>query len=116
MAQSSITIERIDQLIIEGKSPTIGQHDFMMMVAENLACSLEQIWRVKLADDGSVELSDFTMPKTSKNFITTQRLNEVSQLSDWVRERISVLQICESGTTLEGVGQKVSDKVFYVIE
>jgi len=26
------------------------------------------------------------------------------------------LQICESGTTIEGVGQKVSDKVFYVIE
>jgi len=115
MAQSSITIERIDQLIIEGKSPTIGQHDFMMMVADNLACSLEQIWRVKLTEDGLVELSDFTLPKTSKNFIKTQSLNRVS-LPSWIKERISVLQICESGTTIEGVGQKVSDRVFYVIE
>ena len=115
MAQSSISIERIDQLIIEGKSPTIGQHEFMMIVADTLACSLEQIWRVKLTEDGSVELSDFTMPKTSKNFITTQRLNEVS-LPSWIKERISVLQICESGTTIEGVGQKVSENVYYVIE
>jgi hypothetical protein len=56
------------------------------------------------------------MPTTEKNLGFKHRLNDASYFPDWVKERISVLQICESGATVEGVGQKVSDKVFYVIE
>jgi hypothetical protein len=56
------------------------------------------------------------MPHIEKNFGKQDRLNNASYLPDWVKERISVLQICESQTIVEGVGQKVSDKVFYVIE
>jgi hypothetical protein len=114
--RSTIRAERIDEIIMEGKSPTIDPNDFRMMIANDLEHPLEQVWRVRFYDDGTVALYSFAMPHIEKNFGKQDRLNDASYLPDWVKERIAVLQICESGTILEGVGQKVSGKVFYVIE
>jgi hypothetical protein len=114
--RSSIRAERIDEIIMEGESPTIDPNDFRMMIANDLNHPLEQVWRVRLYEDGTVSLYSFAMPTTEKNLGFKHRLNDASYFPDWVKERISVLQICESGATVEGVGQKVSDKVFYVIE
>jgi hypothetical protein len=97
----------------EGDS-VFPQSEFMNMISESLARPIEQVWRVKLLDDGSIDMYSFAMPQ-QKNLPTTHCLNNAS-LPDWIRERISVLQICDKGETIEGVGQKVSDKVFYVIE
>ena len=55
------------------------------------------------------------MPATEKNLPHKDRLN-IGAMPQWVKERIAVLQICESGTTIDGVGQKVSENVYYVIE
>jgi hypothetical protein len=115
MAQSRISIERMDDIIMEGKSPTISRDDFRMMVAEDLGHPLEQVWRVRFHDDDTVAMYSFAMPTTEKNLPSKDRLN-IGAMPQWAKERIAVLQICESGTTIEGVGQKVSDKVFYVIE
>jgi hypothetical protein len=114
--RSTIRAERIDEIIMEGKSPTIDPNDFRMMIANDLNHPLEQVWRVRLYEDGTVALYSFAMPHIEKNFGKQDRLNNASHLPDWVKERISVLQICESGAIVEGVGQKVSDRVFYVIE
>jgi hypothetical protein len=115
MAQSSISIERIDEIIMEGESPTIDPNDFRMMVANDLNHPLEQVWRVRFYDDDTVAMYSFAMPQTEKNLPTKDRLN-IGAIPQWVKERISVLQICESGAIVEGVGQKVSERVFYVIE
>lgn len=115
MAQSIISIERMDDIIMEGKSPTISRDDFRMMIAEDLNHPLEQVWRVRFYDDHSVAMYSFAMPTTEKNLPTKDRLN-IADIPKWAKERISVLQICESGTTLDGVGQKVSENVYYVIE
>jgi len=115
MAQSSITIERMDEIIMEGKSPTISPSDFRMMIAEDLNHPLEQVWRVRFHNDNTVAMYSFAMPQTEKNLGVQDRLN-IGDIPQWAKERISVLQICESGTTVEGVGQKVSENVYYVIE
>jgi len=115
MAQSSISIERIDEIIMEGKSPTISRYDFRMMIAEQLLHPLEQVWRVRFYDDGTVAMYSFAMPTTEKNLPSKDRLNR-GDMPQWTKERIAVLQICESGTILDGVGQKVSERVYYVIE
>jgi hypothetical protein len=107
-------IGRIDEIVMEGDS-VLDPLSYMMMISADLNCPLEQVWRVKLLPDSQIELSDFTMPKTSKNFKTTRCLNE-GDIPEWINQRISVLQICEVGGQVDGVGQKVSDKVFYVIE
>ena len=114
--RSTIRAERIDEIIMEGKSPTIDPNDFRMMIANDLGHPLEQVWRVRFYDDDTVAMYSFAMPQTTeKNLGVQGRLNNAS-IPNWIKERISVLQICESGAIVEGVGQKVSDKVFYVIE
>jgi hypothetical protein len=115
MAQSSISIERMDDIIMEGKSPTISRDDFRMMIAEDLNRPLEQVWRVRFHDDDTVAMYSFAMPATEKNLPSKDRLN-IGAMPQWVKERIAVLQICESGTTIDGVGQKVSENVYYVLE
>ena len=115
MYRSSIVIERMDAIVMEGESMTIHPEVFMHMVSESLECHIEQVWRVKFMDDGTVDMYSFAMPP-QKNLPAASRLNTAASLPDWVNERISVLQICESGGIVDGVGQKVSEKVYYVIE
>lgn len=115
MGQSRITIERIDEIILEGRSPTINSDDFRVMIANDLNRPLEQVWRVRFYDDGTVAMYSFAMPTTEKNLPSKDRLNR-GDMPQWTKERIAVLQICESGTILDGVGQKVSERVYYVIE
>jgi hypothetical protein len=114
--KTSIVIERIDYLLMErGEGESVfPQSEFMNMISEALCTPIEQIWRVKLHEDNTADLYSFAMPK-EKNLDTTQRLNEVS-LPQWVKERISVLQICDDGEVVDGIGQRVSKGVYYVIE
>lgn len=116
MYRSSIVIERIDEIVMSGESPTIQPEDFMAMIAESLEQPIEQVWRVRFYEDGTVALYSFAMPHMEKNFGKQDRLNDACYLPDWVKERVAVLQICESGDIIGGVGQKVSERVFYVIE
>ena len=118
MYKSSIVIERMDYLIMEqgGGEPVFPRSEFRAMIGEVLCTPIEQIWRVRFYDDDdTVALYSFAMPQTEKNLPPTHRLNRGS-IPQWISERICVLQICEDGDIVDGVGQKVSDRVFYVIE
>lgn len=115
MFKSTILIERIDNLFMEqgGGNEVFPRSEFMRIISTNLDKPIEQVWRVSFQNNG-VDFYSFAMPQ--KNLSIAQRLNDVSQLPIWAQERIAVLQICEVGETIDGVGQKVSEKVFYVIE
>ena len=113
--KSSIVIERIDYLLMEKGASVFPKADFMAMIADSLECHIEQVWRVKLLDDDTFNLCSFALPQPEKNLNIGRCLNQVD-MPDWIKERISVLQICDTGETVEGVGQKVSENVFYVIE
>jgi hypothetical protein len=109
-----VVITRVDAHIMESDKPILNRGDFMRMVCNNLDSKMEQTWRVRILEGGAARLQSFAMPQ--KNLDVSSCLNDVSQLPDWIRQRIAVLQICEYGDIIEGVGQKISDKVFYVIE
>ena len=114
--KSSVVIERIDYLLMEqGEGESVfPQSEFMAMISEALCTPIEQIWRIKINDDGVVDMYSFAMPQ-EKNLPAAKCLNTAA-LPNWIKERIAVLQICEQGDIVECVGQKVSDRVFYVIE
>lgn len=109
-------ITAVDIHIMESDNPTLDRGDFMRIVCDTINSKMEQTWRVRIHDDGTVALYSFAIPNTEKNLHPTDRLNDVSLLPIWVKERLAVLQICEQGDIVEGVGQKVSDSVYYVIE
>lgn len=108
-------IERVDIHIMETPEPTLDRGDFMRMVCNTINSKMEQTWRVRIHEDGTVAMYSFAMPP-QKNLDNAERLNDVSHLPIWVQERLAVLQICQQGDILDGVGQKVSERVFYVIE
>lgn len=107
-------ITKVDIHIMESDNPTLDRGDFMRMVCNTINSKMEQTWRVRFHDDGTVAVYSFAMPP-QKNLTAAECLNEAA-LPVWIKERLAVLQICEQGDIVEGVGQKVSDKVFYVIE
>ena len=107
--------EKIDIHIMESDNPTVDVDDFMAIVCDTINSKMEQTWRVRFHDDGTIALYSFALPH-QKNLDARERLNDLSLLPVWIRERIAVLQICEQGEILAGIGQKVSDSVYYVIE
>ena len=116
MYKSSVVIERIDYLLMEqgaGES-VFPKSDFMNMVSEVLCSPIEQVWRVKIKDNGAVDMYSFAMPQ-EKNLPAAKCLNTAA-LPEWIKERIAVLQICDKGDIVDGVGQKVSENTYYVIE
>ena len=113
--KSSMDIGIIDHHIMESEKPILSVHDFMKMIARHLNAEMNNTWRVKYWADGEVELTDFSIPPRQKNLPHKQRLNE-AQLPDWIKQRVAVLRICPEQTTIEGVGQKVSENIYYVIE
>lgn len=110
----AVMITKVDIYIMETESPTLDRGDFMRMVCDTIDSKMEQTWRVRFHDDGKVSLYSFAIPQ-EKNLPAAECLNTAA-LPQWVRDRIAVLQICEQGDIIKGVGQKVSDQVFYVIE
>lgn len=107
-------INAVDIHIMESDNPTLDRGDFMRMVCNKMNTKIEQTWRVRFHEDGTVAVYSFAMPP-QKNLHNEPRLNK-ENIPVWINERIAVLQICQQGDIVDGVGQKVSDKVFYVIE
>ena len=116
MYKSSVVIARMDYLMMEqgAGEKVFPKAEFMAMVSESLCTPIEQIWRVQINEDGSVRSYSFAMPQ-EKNLPAATCLNTAA-LPKWIGERLAVLQICNEGDTVAGVGQKLSERVFYVIQ
>jgi len=85
--------------------------DLMQMKQEEL--KLDSVWRVKVYPDGLVELNDFTMPSK-----TGKLVDKISQtdIPDWIRDALAVLQIVDDGAIVDGVGRKINEQIYYITE
>jgi hypothetical protein len=85
--------------------------DLMQMKQEEL--ELDSVWRVKVYPDGLVELNDFTMPSK-----TGKLVDKISQtdVPDWIRDALAVLQIVDDGAVVDGVGRKINEQIYYITE
>jgi hypothetical protein len=68
--------------------------------------------RVEVNDDGTVNLYDFTLPSKGGR----KRLN-VSQddVEKWIMETISMLRITDENDLIPDLGFKVSDTLYYIL-
>ena len=83
------------------------------MVEEQFNLPLTNVWRAHVLPSGMVELNDFTMPSS------TGKIRDVfkqENLPQWIQDSLSVLMIVDQGSTVEGVGKKISDSIFYLME
>jgi hypothetical protein len=86
-------------------------NNIMRMVQQEIP--LEQVWRVEMKGSGRVILNDFTMPSASS------KIKKVIKLTDapkFIRDAVSVLQIAPNGTTVDGVGKKIDEDIYYIVE
>ena len=103
--------------IIEGDDgEKIGEistliNNIMRMVQQEIP--LENVWRVEIKGSGRVILNDFTMPSASSKI---KKIIKLTDAPKFIRDAVSVLQIAPDGTSIEGVGKKIDEDIYYVVE
>ena len=85
--------------------------EMLSMKQEDL--DLRAIWRVKVYPNGFFEINDFTLPSKEGKLVNKIPQAEVPK---WIQDSIAVLQIVDDGVTVDGVGKKISESVYYVTE
>lgn len=83
------------------------------LMERQLDLPLDNIWRVELRDNDRVRLTDFTMPSSSPILNKTIPIKDAPS---FIRDGLAVLQISQDGVHVDGVGKRVSDTVYYVVE
>ena len=74
--------------------------------------STNDVVRVEVNDDGTINLFDFTLP--SKGGM--KRLNvPQDDIEKWIMETISMLRITDEGDLIPNLGFKVSDTLYYIL-
>lgn len=101
MLQANDPIEHIREIV----------YGRILMIQEPLP--MQNVWRVKINNNGCYTLTDFTMPSQSD---TIEKLIPKDQVPNWLLEKVSVLQIAENEATVDGVGKRINGSVFYVFE
>lgn len=74
---------------------------------------LDNVWRVEIRENARVVLDDFTLPSSS---VIMRKIIKLTDAPKFVQDGISVLQIAPDGTSIEGVGKKISEDVYYIVE
>jgi hypothetical protein len=85
----------------------------MRMIQEQFELPLTNVWWVHVLANGLVELNDFTLPSNTGKLRESFKQEELPQ---WIQDSLSVLMIVDQGSTVEGVGKKITDSIFYLME
>ena len=113
--------ERIDnEIAVDIQVPVFAgerlkalQRKVNALMERQLDLPLDNIWRVELRDNDRVKLTDFTMPSSSPILNKTIPIKDAPS---FIRDGLAVLQISQDGVHVDGVGKRVSDTVYYVVE
>ena len=103
--------------IIEGNdTEKIGEistliNNIMRMVQQEIP--LENVWRVEMKGSGRIILNDFTMPSASSKI---KKIIKLTDAPKFIRDAVSVLQIAPDGTTVDGVGKRIDEDIYYIVE
>jgi hypothetical protein len=103
----------VDHALFSIVSPPKFIKDCLQMIQEQFNLPLTNVWRVHVLNNGMVELNDFTLPSNTGKLRDTFKQEN---LPEWIQDSLSVLMIVDQGTTVEGVGKKISDSIFYLLE
>lgn len=100
----------IDEMNIKfAAQANLREWTWMMQKGE---LSTNDVIRVEVNDDGTVNLYDFTLP--SKGGI--KRLNMAQEdVEPWIMETISMLRITNENDLIPELGFKVSDTLYYIL-
>lgn len=113
MHKSSWDWVGVDKALFDVVSPPKFIKNCLQMIQDQFELPLNNVWRVHMLDNGLVELNDFTMPSNTGKLRESFKQEELPQ---WIQDSLSVLMIVDQGITVEGVGKKITDSIFYLME
>ena len=105
---------RIEQALIDmdtklGAQANLREWTWMMQRGE---INTNDVMRVEVNDDGTVNLYDFTLP--SKGGM--KRLGMAQEdVEPWIMQTISMLRIADENNLIPELGFKVSDTLYYIL-
>jgi len=106
--------EMVDKSLFDGlTNNTSFLNVCLQMIQEQFNMPLQNVWRVSVLPSGMIELNDFTLPSSKSKMRETFKQED---LPVWIQDSLSVLMIVDQGVTVEGLGKKISDSIFYVLE
>ena len=112
-----VTSEDIRRGYVEGvySLTQVEVHDLTQQSKRllHMIAPTEDILRVCVNDDGTFDIVDFTMP-TSKGKI--QKNIPQEDVDAWVVEAVSMLRITDKGSFVDGVGFKISDRIYFIAD
>jgi hypothetical protein len=104
----------VDYVLFNEKKDLLNHRkQILHMIQQQFELPLTNVWRVHVLNNGMVELNDFTLPSS------TGKMRDVfkqENLPQWIQDSLSVLMIVDQGVTVEGVGKKITDSIFYLME
>lgn len=83
----------------------------MLMEVDNAPDTNQDVLRVSINDDGTIDIVDFTLPPDGARIRTALPQDAVPQ---WVMEAVSMLRITQDGTHVRDLGIRMSDTLYYV--
>ena len=92
-----------------GAQANLREWTWMMQRGE---LSTNDVIRVEVNDDGTVDLYDFTLP--SKGGMKRLNVPQVD-VEPWIMETISMLRITDENDLIPELGFKVSDTLYYLL-
>jgi hypothetical protein len=105
---------RLTQALEEMQAKLTAQgnlHAWTRMMQEGIIKTNDVI-RVEVNDDGTVDLYDFTLP--SKGGMKRLGMSQ-EDVEPWIMETISMLRIANQNDLVPELGFKVSDTLYYIL-
>lgn len=87
---------------------------YAQMMAPNDPTTEPDLIRVQVNPDGKFDIVDFTTARRSGRLLYQNVPQE--GIPTWMIEAISMLRIAETNSVVQGVGFKVSDKLYYIVD
>jgi hypothetical protein len=111
----SIYDSRLMHIVEGGKPESIGEIPSLIKALMRMQTELplDNVWRVEMKGSGRVILNDFTMPSASSKI---KKIIKLIDAPKFIRDGVSVLQIAPDGTSIEGVGKKIDEDIYYIVE
>lgn len=104
---------RLMHVIEGGETKNLGEIPSLIRALMQTELPLENVWRVEVKGSGNIILNDFTMPSASS------KIKKVIKLIDapkFIQDAVAILQIAPDGTSVEGVGKKIDEDIYYIVE
>lgn len=115
LTPDTIYDSRLMRIVESGHPKNLGEIPALLrsILHMQIEMPLDNVWRVEVKGSGRVILNDFTMPSASS------KIKKVIKLTDapkFIQDAVAILQIAPDGTTVDGVGKKIDEDIYYIVE